>query len=238
MRLLRDTLPTCAENLACDEALLLDAESGTGGEVLRLWQWPALAVVLGAGGRVADDVHDERCRAESVPIGRRASGGGTVLLGPGCLLYSLVLSYERAHELTQIGSSYRYILGKVREALAPIVPGIELAGTSDLAIGGRKFSGNSQQRKQRFLLHHGSLLVNFDFGVVGKYLKPPPRQPEYRAKRDHQDFLVNLPCTALEIEGRLRAVWHAHEETSAWPMASVRRLVEEKYGRPEWVRRR
>jgi lipoate-protein ligase A len=47
------TLP--AENLALDEALLLDAEAG-GPEVLRLWHWPHHAVVLGAGGRLADTV--------------------------------------------------------------------------------------------------------------------------------------------------------------------------------------
>ena len=89
MHFLDLTLPDLAENLALDESLLLDAERGGGGETLRLWAWPNYAVVLGAGGVIADDVNETACAADGVPLARRASGGGTVLLGPGCLLYSL-----------------------------------------------------------------------------------------------------------------------------------------------------
>src|SRR5438309_1674831 len=65
------TLPTVAENLALDEALLLDAEAG-GPEVLRLWSWPTHAVVLGAGGRLAGDVDEAACKTDGVPILRRS----------------------------------------------------------------------------------------------------------------------------------------------------------------------
>ena len=92
-------------------------EAGEAGEVLRFWERPRPAVVLGAGCRLADDVHEAACRADGVPVLRRASGGGTVLLGPGCLLYTLVLDSERAPELAGIRSSYAFILGRVAEAL-------------------------------------------------------------------------------------------------------------------------
>src|SRR5437762_2065530 len=85
-----------------NRALLLEAEAGQGGEVLRLWEWPELAVVVGAGCRLADDVNESACLADGVPILRRSSGGGTVLLGPGCLLFSLVLAYDRSPELREI----------------------------------------------------------------------------------------------------------------------------------------
>src|SRR5262245_1919259 len=95
-------LDSLAANLALDEALLLEAEAGRGGEVLRVWEWSAPAVVLGAGCRLAEDVNEAACHADGVPIQRRASGGGTVLLGAGCLLYSLVLAYERSPFLREI----------------------------------------------------------------------------------------------------------------------------------------
>jgi lipoate-protein ligase A len=227
-----------AENLALDEALLLEAESGRSGEILRLWEWPTLAVVLGTAGQIAAEANQDNCARDGVPILRRSSGGGTVLLGPGCLVYSLVLSYDRAEELTQIGSSYRYILGKICRALAPLVPDVAPAGISDLAIGGRKVSGNSQQRKRTHLLHHGTLLYQFDAAQVGRYLRLPARQPDYRHGRDHASFLANLPLDRETLEQSLRTGWAAEVECRTWPADRVKELVDQKYAKETWIRRR
>jgi lipoate-protein ligase A len=231
------TLPTLAENLALDESLLLDAEGGERGEALRVWSWDTPAVVLGAGGVVDDDVDLAARQTDNLPLARRASGGGTVLLGPGCLMFSLVLRMDRAPELSHIGASYRYILGRVAEALADHQPGIELSGTSDLAVAGRKFSGNAQQRKRHFLLHHGTLLHGFDLDAVGRYLKLPPRRPEYRGDRPHRDFLMNLPAESDQLISALRRAWDA-DAPGGYSPELVQKLVAEKYSQSEWVRRR
>jgi lipoate-protein ligase A len=238
MRVLDLTLPAAAENLALDEALLLEAEAGRGGEALRLWEWPRAAVVLGAGCALADDVDEAACRADALPVLRRASGGGTVLLGAGCLCYSLVLAYERGPALREITPSYAYVLGRVRRALADLLPGVEQAGTSDLMEGGLKFSGNAQQRKRHHLLHHGTLLYDFDLSLIGRYLRMPARQPEYRGRREHAAFVRNLPASADALKRRLREEWQADEEMTEWPREAVRRLTEEKYTQAEWIRRR
>jgi lipoate-protein ligase A len=229
------TLADPAANLALDEALLLRAEDG-GGEVLRIWEERSPVVVLGSGGVVADDVDEAACAVDGVPILRRSSGGGTVLLGAGCLLFTLVLRYDRAAELAGIQSSYEYILNRIGRALFGAAA--ELAGVSDLAVDGRKFSGNAQQRKRGHLLHHGTLLYAFDVTRVGRYLLPPPRQPEYRAARAHCDFLKNLELTADELKRRLRGAWQAAGTATDWPTAEVKRLVAEKYSGAGWNRRR
>src|SRR5947208_7957505 len=74
------TLSEVAADVALDEALLLDAEAGRAGEVLRLWERPAPAVVLGSGCKLHEDVDVAACEADGVPLVRRSSGGGTVLL--------------------------------------------------------------------------------------------------------------------------------------------------------------
>jgi lipoate-protein ligase A len=122
--------------------------------------------------------------------------------------------------------------------LAVNLPGIAQEGISDLALQGRKFSGNAQQRKQSVLLHHGTLLWNFDLPRVSRYLKPPPRQPDYRQQREHQQFLANLPLSGSEMKERLRRTWQAEREESTWPVELVRKLCLEKYDRSEWTRRR
>jgi lipoate-protein ligase A len=238
MHFLDLTLPSPEENLALDEALLLEAEAGPGGEVLRLWEWPAPAVVLGAGGHLSEDIDEAACRADAVPILRRASGGGTVLLGRGCLLYSLVLAYDRGPALAEVVPSYHYILERICEALSDLAPGIEMAGTSDLAVHGIKVSGNAQQRKRHHLLHHGTLLYDFDISQVGRYLSLPAKQPTYRQRRAHSSFLTNLHQDVLDLKRRLRETWQADRELMSWPKERTWELVANRYSLPSWVRRR
>jgi len=232
------TLPTLEENLACDEALLLRAEAGESPDILRFWSWPSPAVVMGAGCRLADDVDEAACLKDNVPIARRSSGGGTVLLGAGCLCLSLILDSEREPELHGIRSSYCFILRRIGQALHGLLPEIAPAGTSDLASAGRKLSGNAQQRKRRFILHHGTLLHGFDLEQVERYLRHPPRQPDYRQDREHAAFLINLPATAEELRTRLQEAWHAKTASTEYPRAETERLVREKYSQAEWTRRR
>lgn len=226
------TLPTAAENVALDEALLLAAEAGGGGEVLRTWECPEYAVVLGAGGSVEIDVEVEACAADRIPVVRRASGGGTVVLGPGCLCVSVVLRLDRPG-LDTIPGTTAFVMG----TLAGVV-GAELAGTGDLAVGGKKVAGSAQQRKRRFALYHVALLCGFDLSRVGRYLRTPERAPPYRAGRSHADFLTNLPLGAAELRERVRAAWATSGEYPHPPLDRAGELVAEKYGRDDWTRRR
>ena len=233
MTLLDHTLPDAAANLALDEALLLAAEDGTGGEVLRLWENPGYAVVLGAGGSAAADVNVPACAADGVPILRRASGGGPVVVGPGCLCFSLVLAYSRAPEMHAIGPSARYILDPLAAALGAAIEAI-----SDLAVNGVKFSGSAQQRKRKHFLHHGTLLCGFDLDRISRYLTVPERQPDYRRNRPHEEFVTNLPLGADALKQLLVAAWRPEGLYDPVPLERVQELVAEKYGRDEWNRRR
>lgn len=236
MRFLHLTLGSAAENLALDEALLLQAEEAASGPLLRLWEWPQLAVVLGTGCRLAEDVDSAACAADGVPVLRRSSGGGTVLLGAGCLCFTLVLPYRLDEALSEIRPSYHWILEHLLTAFA--LPGLAVEGISDLTRGGRKFSGNAQQRKRHHLLHHGTLLYHFDLALAGRYLRMPPRQPEYRAHRPHEDFLCNLDVPRAWLIDRLRGAWGTAIETTDWPADRVQQLVADKYARREWNERR
>src|SRR2546430_2613366 len=81
----------------------------------------------------------------------------------------------------------------------------------------------------RHLLHHGTLLHGFDFTPIARYLKLPPRQPEYRRQRPHTEFLTNLPVARLTLEQVFRESWDANEALPKWPEAKVKQLVEERY---------
>ena len=237
MRLLDLTLPDAAANLALDEALLVAAEENNAGEVLRLWELAAPAVVVGAGGSTALDVNLAACDRDGVAVLRRASGGGTVLLGPGCLCFSLVLGYDFAPGLDDIRASNRHVLGRVAKALQPII-GATFEGTSDLAVAGQKISGNAQQRKRRHFLHHGTILYNFEIEQLAKYLHAPERQPEYRKNRPHTEFVRSIPASSTALRQLLVDEWQAESAYEPVPWESIHQLVAEKYSCAEWNRRR
>jgi len=90
------TLETVEANLALDEALLIEADEGRAGAVLRFWDFPRFAVVLGASRRLAGDVRVDACQQDGVPIVRRSSGGGTVVIGPGALNVTVILPNSAA----------------------------------------------------------------------------------------------------------------------------------------------
>lgn len=238
MTLIDLTLPEAAANLALDEALLLAAEDDTAGEVLRLWECPSYAIVVGAGGIIAAEVDVAACEADGVPILRRASGGGAVVIGPGCLCVSVVLRSDSSPEMGMIRPSARYVMSRIRNALALLVPFATVEDISDLAIDGLKFSGSAQQRKRRHFLHHSTLLCGFDLDRISRYLRTPPRQPDYRRGRSHADFLMNLPSGTDTLKHLIAREWMPEGEYGPVPMERARELVAEKYSRDEWNRRR
>jgi lipoate-protein ligase A len=238
MRLLDLTLSTPAENLALDEALLENAEAGLGAsEVLRLWESPDPVVVIGRSSRIADEVDLVQCRQKSIPVLRRCSGGAAIVAGPGCLMYSVVLSYEKYPALRSLEQAHRFVLGKVGQAIATLIENVEMLGTSDLTVNDRKFSGNSLRCKRDHLLYHGTILYSFPLDLIAECLGNAPRQPDYRRQRNHSDFVDNLPVSAEQLRLALCTAWAADEEITDWPRETVEQLVDQRYSTESWNNR-
>ncbi len=243
MRYLELTLPTPAENLALDEALLDEAEAADRPvETLRVWESPETVVVVGRSSRLGGEVDPAACRQLGIPVLRRPSGGAAVVLGPGCLMYALVLSHALRRETRRIDAAHRYVLGKTAAALSECVPGVACAGTSDLVLPRGnpsapellKCSGNSARVKRRHLLYHGTLLYDFPLEQISLCLPMPPRMPDYRAGRRHGRFLVNLPIARETLCSLLRRAWSAEEPAADWPQARTATLASDKYGQAAW----
>ncbi len=221
MKYLDFTLPTPTENLACDEQLLDAAERGDGGEALRVWESTQPFVVVGYGNMPETEVNLAACEQRGVPVLRRCSGGGTVLQGPGCLCYALILKIADNPELRNVTTANRFIMERNRLAIETearsqkLEARIEVQGHTDLAIAtGQpstvtflKFSGNAQRRRRQFILFHGTFLLNFDLALVSELLPQPTRQPDYRTNRPHEMFLANLPLSAKDVKAALRRNW-------------------------------
>ncbi len=209
---LRDiSFPTPAENIFFDEVLWRLAEKHEGGEFLRFWESPKIFIVLGRIGKQEADVNIAAAQKDNIPVLRRSSGGGTVVQGPGCLNFTLVLSRQKNPLLNDLRRSYQWISAKVIEALRQ--EGVEayFRPTSDLAVGPReeKFSGNAQRRGRHYILHHGTILYNFDLTLISRYLNMPADTPVYRKDRPHADFVTNIPIVPNSFKDHLAKIFLA-----------------------------
>ena len=264
MKLLDWTLTTAAENLACDEALLDWCEKGAAEEVLRFWEPRAHFVVVGYANNVATEVNVPACEARGIPVLRRCSGGGTVLQGPGCLNYTLILQIRANGPTHSISAANQFIMERNRRAIENLLSRgsgreeahhskaessfrrgassaerkqkaeIAVCGHTDLTIDGLKFSGNSQRRRRHSLLFHGTFLLDFDIALIEELLSSPSRQPDYRRHRSHEDFLTNLPLPAASVKAALARAWNATAPLVDFPRDQIETLAREKYARRAW----
>lgn len=233
-------LPTVAENLALDEALLVEAcESATVSTVVRTWMAREPTVVLGSSSRGGDEVDLDACRSAGVAVLRRPSGGLSVVLGPGCLMWTVVAAWP--HPAVAIDAIHAAVLDPLRESLRTAGREVVRCGSSDLAIESRgalrKVSGNALRVSRGIVLYHGTLLDAFDLPVISRVLRHPPREPGYRARRDHGEFLANLALGREPLEHAVRRAFAADVRRTAWPRDHVARLLRDRYLDASWTDR-
>ncbi len=187
------TFSNPADNLRFDNVLLALAVDGTApAGFIRFWEAGAPFIVLGRRGQADRELRQEPVRANGIPVLRRTSGGGTVVQGKGCLNYALVLPKALDPHLDQVEGSYRWISARLIETLREHGVNAVFQPVSDLAVGQRKFSGNAQRRTRAFVLHHGTLLYDFDLKLIERLLAMPPSVPPYRQGRGHLEFVTNV----------------------------------------------
>ena len=239
MLFLDRTLTTIEEDLALDEALLVEAEEGRSWPLVRVWERPEPAVVLGASGRLLQDVVVEACRVDGVPIARRSSGGGTVVVGPGALNFAVVLPRGFAPGLDAVDRAQSFVLERLADALRERGVPVEVLGSGDLTVDRRKVSGSAQRRLREHFLVHATVLYDFPLEWISRYTRLPDRQPAYRESRSHDDFVANLDVSRSELVAALRTAWGVDPESAEpkVPSQLVAALVADKYGDHAWVGR-
>lgn len=234
-------MPSAEAHLALDEAILDEAHEGRcSAPVVRTWMASEHVVVLGSSSRVEEEVDAQACAAHGVKILRRPSGGATVALGPGCLMWSVITPHPAgAPAIEQIHAAMLDPLAAAVSARSGRA--VVRRGLSDLAIqtdgGERKVSGNALRVRRHGVLYHGTLLDGLDLNLVSRILRHPPREPEYRGRRPHGAFLANLGVGRETLETAVRQAFGAIAERASWPEDAVHRLVRERYSDRSWIHR-
>ena len=221
------------DELALDEVLL-----DRGEPVVRTYEFDRPAVVLGRSSRWRDETDAAYCRSRDVPILRRCTGGASVVGGPGCLMYAVVLSLSDHPGLTKIDAAHDYVMQRLLDAVRRQVPEAVRGGICDLARGGRKFSGNALRVTRRAVLYHGTILHGFDLDLLAGCLAFAPRQPDYRDGRNHRDFVGNVDLDRATLDRDLAEAFGVDGRGDAGALAElVADKRRERYDDPNWHRR-
>jgi lipoate-protein ligase A len=203
-----------------DEHLIARARSSNQPQ-MRLCRWPETTVVLGCGSRPDVELHVDACAADRVPVVRRRGGGCAVVLDPGNLIVSVALPLPG---LTGIRPAVDRITAWLIGGLESCgVAGVRREGISDLAVEDRKIGGSCVYRARDLLYYATTLLCDPALGAIERYIRHPPREPEYRRGREHRDFLGSLAALSDEWNrGRIDAQGRALERILSAELTRLR----------------
>ena len=202
MRLIVLCPPDPLSALAAEEAVLEAVDAGLAGPAWLFWTSPGRAAVLGTSRPAGGDLFLEQLAADNVPVWRRRSGGGTVLLGPESPAVTCVerLPHPGAGSIRE---SYRAFCAVLIAAFTRLGLEARFEPPADLAIGARKIAGLAQRRKRSAALVTASVLARPLASECARYLRQPPPEdsPAYRAGRSHVDFMTSLAAEGLADPG-------------------------------------
>lgn len=156
-----------------------------------------LAVVLPYSRQPQREVHLDRCAADGVPVVRRPSGGGAVLLAPGMVTLSALAPLTGNRSVERLFARF---CGWLADGLAACgVEGLGMQGVSDLCLGDRKVVGTALRLLQNRVLFQASVLVDASLELIERYLPYPSRAPAYRGGRSHSQFLTTLVAAGYAL---------------------------------------
>ncbi|KAG7672404.1 hypothetical protein Ndes2526B_g09084 [Nannochloris sp. 'desiccata'] len=153
---------------------------------------PDPTIVLGISGKPEELINLREASTANIPLLRRFTGGGTVIVDSNSIMTSIIMHGPTA--VPDVPCYPRPIMhwteGVFGNYLKQYNKDFSLR-ENDYALGQKKFGGNAQAISKDRWLHHTSFLWDYEQHRM-ELLKHPPRAPEYRAGRDHSEFIVPL----------------------------------------------
>ncbi|KMQ50259.1 Lipoate-protein ligase A [Chitinispirillum alkaliphilum] len=163
---------------------------------IHVYEQESVEVVHGPSCKPEDEIYLNRCSKDGVPVVERRGGGGTVVLSPGMLVTVIVGNRNTDQSPLEVFTYLHKAYISVLEQNG--IENVSSRGISDLALDNKKILGSSlyMGRNPDYYYYQSCLMVESDISLLPLYLKHPPREPDYRIKRSHEEF-----CTTLKARG-------------------------------------
>ncbi|MCB1181397.1 MAG: lipoate--protein ligase family protein, partial [Chlamydiia bacterium] len=183
------------------------------------------AVVLGISAKTQELINIEQAKNQNIPLIKRFSGGGTVYIDENTLFVTFIWEKKSLeipffpHAMMEWSEKlYRPLFGEASFALQE----------NDYVIGEKKVGGNAQYIQKERFLHHTSFLWEFDPNRMN-VLKVPPKQPKYRQKRSHKDFLMGISSYFRDPEAFFEALMNRLSQLFTMETLSYEKALELTY---------
>ncbi|KAG0556577.1 hypothetical protein KC19_11G064300 [Ceratodon purpureus] len=179
-------------------------------------------IVMGISGKPEQLLDVKAVIRDDVPVIRRFSGGGTVIVDESTVFVTLICRGDAV----PVPKLYpRPIMDWTEELYVPAfrsVPGFQLR-EHDYVFNDKKFGGNAQSITKGRFLHHTSFLWDYQDARMA-YLSHPDRAPAYRLARKHSDFICRLKDHLPSREVFVDSVLHAFEQQFSLEETDLERI--------------
>ncbi len=237
------TLPV-AEALAYTEALSLEGVEET---TAFIWKSSETTAALGISQKAEIELNMKNIQANNIPVVRRQSGGGAVILGSGTLCFEVIAPITNTTADLNIKESFQEYTAPLVNLLNSRGIPAQMSGVSDISVSindeSKKVAGCAQLRKKRALVVHASILVDIDKTLLENYLQFPSDVPDYRNNRTHTDFCLNLSELAPNLTTEIielellaeftRLGWKIIKDKPTFNTLATQ-LLEKKYSQNSW----
>lgn len=145
------------------------------------------AIVMGISGKAEELLNTQQHATHTLPLIRRFSGGGTVVVDSDTLFVTFIVNTK---DVPIAAPFPQHIMQWTSQIYSQIIPSLALK-ENDYVIGNKKCGGNAQHICKKRWLHHSTFLWDYDPAKMN-VLTLPNRRPTYRADRQHTDFVCTL----------------------------------------------
>lgn len=225
-------------NLALEEYTLKYLEPDE--SFILLWQNEP-SVIIGRNQNTVEQINSEFIKEKGIHVVRRLSGGGAVYHDLGNLNFTYIVKNDEK------GVNFRKFTAPVIRALQRLGVPAEFNSRNDIAIEGKKFSGNAQYFYNNRILHHGTILFSSDLSQVQNVLQVKENKftskgiQSVRSRVTNISDYLNQHCT-IDVFKQLLLTYlfeEAREPMEEYVLteedqAGILRLMEERYKKWEW----
>lgn len=224
-------------NLAFEEFVFNEMDQNE--SYFLLWQ-NKNAIIVGKHQNTIEEINQEYVAKNKIKVVRRLSGGGAVYHDMGNLNFTFIVNSDKKKPF-----DFKIFTDPVVKALQLMGVNAAFNSRNDIAIDGKKFSGNSQYAKKGRILHHGTILFNSKLTTITDALKVKSDKIEskgiksvksrvtnisdYLDKSYELDDFVNVLLDLMFAENPLEEIHLSPQE-----LRSIHKLKDEKYSTWEW----